>query len=88
MVGSVDGGEPVSFLGHADGAAAAQFNPSTPRWIAYDFDDSGRREIYVQGFTPGKPAPGARWQISTAAAAIRAGAATAASSTSLPWTAQ
>jgi hypothetical protein len=37
-----------------------------PRWIAYDFDDSGRREIYVQEFEPGKPASSARWQISDA----------------------
>ena len=65
MIGSVTGGEPVSFLGHALGAAAAQFSPGTARWIAYDFDDTGRREIYVQGFTPGKPASSARWQVST-----------------------
>ncbi len=64
MIGSAAGGEPISFLGHASGAAAAQFSPQTARWIAYDFDDSGRREIYVQGFTPGKPASSARWQVS------------------------
>jgi Tol biopolymer transport system component/predicted Ser/Thr protein kinase len=66
MVGSAGGGEPVSFLGHARGATGAQFNPGAARWIAYDFDDSGRREVYVQGFTPGKPASNARWQVSTA----------------------
>ena len=64
MIGDVAGGEPVSFLGHASGAAVPQFNPGRPRWIAYDYDDSGRREIYVQGFTPGNAASKARWQIS------------------------
>jgi hypothetical protein len=66
MVQSASGGEPLSFLGHAGGATHAQFNPGVPRWIAYDFDDSGRREVYVQAFEPGKPASSARWQISNA----------------------
>jgi eukaryotic-like serine/threonine-protein kinase len=61
---AASGGQPLSFLGHARGASKAQFNPGAPRWIAYDFDDSGRREIYVQAFEPGKPASSARWQIS------------------------
>jgi serine/threonine protein kinase len=66
MVRPANGGQPLSFLGHARGASKAQFNPGAPRWIAYDFDDSGRREIYVQAFEPGKPATSARWQISNA----------------------
>jgi Tol biopolymer transport system component len=67
MIQAASGGEPVSFLGqHAHGAVHFQFNPGAPRWIAYDFDDSGRREIYVQAFEPGKPASPARWQISDA----------------------
>ena len=67
MIQAASGGQPVSFLGqHAHGAVHFQFNPGTPRWIAYDFDDSGRREIYVQAFEPGKPASPARWQISDA----------------------
>jgi serine/threonine protein kinase len=66
MVQAAAGGPPLSFLGHARGASKAQFNPGVPRWIAYDFDDSGRREIYVQEFDPGKPASPARWQISDA----------------------
>ena len=41
----------------ARSTSKAQFNPGVPRWIAYDFDDSGRREIYVQAFEPGEPAP-------------------------------
>ena len=64
MIRPRSGGPPLSFLGHARGASKAQFNPGVPRWIAYDFDDSGRREIYVQAFEPGKPASPARWQIS------------------------
>ena len=64
MIGSVTGGEPVSFLGHALGAAAAQFSPGTARWIAYDFDDTGRRRLRP-GIQPGKPASSARWQVST-----------------------
>ena len=64
MVQAAGGGEPLSYLGHARGASKAQFNPGVPHWIAYDFDDSGRREIYVQAFEPGKPASPARWQIS------------------------
>ena len=66
MVLDARGGQPLSFLGHARGASKAQFNPGVPRWIVYDFDDSGRREIYVQAFEPGKPASSARWQISNA----------------------
>ena len=66
MVRPASGGQPLSFLGHAYGATKAQFNPGVPRWIAYDFDDSGRREIYVQAFEPGKTASSARWQISNA----------------------
>lgn len=31
------------------------------RWIAYVSDESGPRQVYVQGF----PAPGGKWQIST-----------------------
>jgi Tol biopolymer transport system component len=31
------------------------------RWIAYESDESGRREVYVQSF----PASGAKWQISS-----------------------
>ena len=31
------------------------------RWIAYDSNESGRREVYLQPF----PGPGAKWQVST-----------------------
>ena len=60
------GGQALSLLGNARGATHAQFNPSLPRWVAYDWDDSGRREVYVQAFEPGKPVSTARWEISNA----------------------
>jgi Tol biopolymer transport system component len=64
MVRPAEGGEALSYLGHSGGAVHAQFNPGTPRWIAYDYDDSGRREIYVQAFVPGQQASASRWQVS------------------------
>ncbi len=39
----------------------AHFSPDG-RWVAYQSDESGRDEIYVQAF----PGPGGKWQISTA----------------------
>jgi hypothetical protein len=66
LIQAANGGPPLSFLGHAHGASKAQFNPGVPRWIAYDYDDTGRREIYVREFEPGKPASSALWQISDA----------------------
>ena len=44
-----------------------QFNESSPRfspdgrWLAYNSDESGRYEVYVQPY----PGPGGKWQIST-----------------------
>ena len=38
----------------------AQVSPNG-KWIAYDSDESGKREIYVQDF----PSGGGRWQVST-----------------------
>ena len=66
MVQPASGGQALSLLTNSFGATHAQFNPGVPRWVAYDFDDTGRREVYVQAFEPGKPSPAARWQISTA----------------------
>jgi hypothetical protein len=44
-----------------------QFSPDG-KWIAYSSDESGRREVYVQGFAPDRmPAVAVgKWQISTA----------------------
>jgi hypothetical protein len=38
----------------------ARFSPDS-RWIAYQSEESGRYEVYVQPF----PGPGGKWQIST-----------------------
>ena len=38
------------------------------KWVAYQSDESGRYEIYVQPFRPGEP-PSAKWQISTSGGA-------------------
>ncbi len=59
-----DRGEPYFFLQTNVSEGHSQFSPMAPRWIAYSSDDSGRREIYVKAFVPGKPAGDARWQIS------------------------
>jgi Tol biopolymer transport system component len=41
---------------------AARFSPEpNPRWVAYQSDETGRYEVYVQGF----PQPRAKFQIST-----------------------
>jgi Tol biopolymer transport system component len=64
MVMSAAGENAFNFLPKTIGAVHPQFNPGPPRWIAYDHDDTGRREVYVQAFTPGQPASPARWQIS------------------------
>ena len=59
------GGQPYIFLQTSVSEGHSQFSPITARWLAYSSDDSGRREIYVKAFVPGKPAADARWQIST-----------------------
>ena len=35
------------------------------KWIAYQSNESGRMEIYVQAFVPGAAATGGKWQLST-----------------------
>jgi Tol biopolymer transport system component len=60
------GGEPYTFLRTPVSEAHSQLEPQSRRWILYSSDDVGRREIYVQAFTPGQPAADARWQISSA----------------------
>ncbi len=40
-----------------------QFSPDG-RWIAYASNETGRSEVYVQPFTPGRVSPG-KWQVST-----------------------
>jgi eukaryotic-like serine/threonine-protein kinase len=64
---SGDSHKPVPFLVTPADETSAQFSPDT-KWVAYSSDESGRREVYVQGFVPDRvPAAGVgKWQISTA----------------------
>jgi serine/threonine protein kinase/Tol biopolymer transport system component len=59
--------KPIPFVVTAADEGSATFSPDA-RWIAYSSDESGRREVYVQGFVPDHvPAAGiGKWQISTA----------------------
>ena len=63
------GGErkPFPFLVTAADETFGQFSPDG-KWIAYDSDESGSREVYVQGFAPDRVPAAAfgKWQISTA----------------------
>jgi serine/threonine protein kinase/Tol biopolymer transport system component len=52
--------QPVPFLQTPFAEGPGRFSPDG-RWIAYQSDDQGRYEVYVQPF----PATGDKWQIST-----------------------
>jgi eukaryotic-like serine/threonine-protein kinase len=53
----------VPYLQTAYSEARGRFSPDM-RWIAYDSDESGTTQVYVQPFTPGQPASGSRIQVS------------------------
>jgi Tol biopolymer transport system component/predicted Ser/Thr protein kinase len=53
--------KPISFLQTQFGETRPVFSPDG-KWIAYQSNESGRAEIYVQNF----PGPGGKWQVSTA----------------------
>jgi eukaryotic-like serine/threonine-protein kinase len=59
--------KPIPFLVTQADETAGQFSPDG-KWIAYSSDESGRREVYVQGFAPDRVPAAAvgKWQISTA----------------------
>lgn len=59
------GGKPYAWLQTAFNQCCGVFSPDDGRWIAYQSDESGRFEVYVQGFTPGHAASGARVQVSS-----------------------
>jgi eukaryotic-like serine/threonine-protein kinase len=63
------GGErkPIPFVATKADETFGQFSPDG-KWIAYSSDETGRREVYVQGFAPDKiPATAVgKWTISTA----------------------
>jgi Tol biopolymer transport system component len=53
--------KPYPFLATPFNESLAQFSPDA-RWVAYQSDESGQYQIYVQLF----PGPGGKWQISNA----------------------
>ncbi len=53
--------KPIPFLSSQFVEVRPRFSPDG-RWIAYDSNESGQMEVYVQAF----PGPGGKWQISTA----------------------
>ena len=59
--------KPIPFLMTAADETAGQFSPDG-KWVAYSSDESGRRDVYVQGFAPDKVPAAAvgKWPISTA----------------------
>lgn len=59
--------KPIPFLVTQADETSGQFSPDG-RWTAYSSDESGRREVYVQGFAPDRVPAAAvgKWQISTA----------------------
>ena len=59
--------KPIPFLVTGADETFGQFSPDG-KWIAYSSDESGRREVYVQGFAPDRVPAAAvgKWQISTA----------------------
>ena len=54
------GQKPAPFLTTPFHEGPSQFSPDG-KWIAYTSDESGRNEVYVQGF----PASGSKWQVSS-----------------------
>jgi dipeptidyl aminopeptidase/acylaminoacyl peptidase len=57
--------KPMPYVNTEFATAEGQFSPNG-RWLAYLSLESGRYEIYVQGFTPDSAQPRGKWQISTA----------------------
>jgi Tol biopolymer transport system component len=58
------GGAPAAYLTAPFGESLERFSPDG-RWIAYVSNETGEGQVYVRRFHPGKPATGARWQVST-----------------------
>ncbi len=55
-----DHGPPRRYLQSEFAKSEARFSPDS-RWVAYESNESGRTEVYVQSF----PEPGGRYQVST-----------------------
>jgi serine/threonine protein kinase/dipeptidyl aminopeptidase/acylaminoacyl peptidase len=52
--------KPFPYVNTSFNENVGQFSPDG-RWVAYESDESGRFEVYVQPF----PGPGGKWQVST-----------------------
>ncbi len=57
--------KPVQFLNPEFATQHGQFSPNG-RWVAYRSTESGRMEVYVQGFTLDSSQPRGKWQVSVA----------------------
>ena len=57
--------QPKPYLRTPVNESAGRFSPEpNPRWIAYQSDESGHDEVYIQSF----PTPGTRYQVTTGGA--------------------
>jgi DNA-binding winged helix-turn-helix (wHTH) protein/Tol biopolymer transport system component len=56
--------KPVPFINTPFATQQAQFSPND-RWVAYRSPESGRNEVFVQGFNLDSSQPRGKWQIST-----------------------
>jgi Tol biopolymer transport system component len=57
--------KPVRFDNTEFGTEQGQFSPNG-RWVAYRSRESGRTEVYVQGFTLDSSQARGKWQVSVA----------------------
>ena len=57
--------KPVTYLDTVFSTQESQFSPNG-RWVAYYSNESGKQEVYVQGFTLDPSQSRGKWQISTA----------------------
>ena len=57
--------KPVPFVNPELTSQHGQFSPNG-RWVAYRSNESGRPEVYVQGFTLDSSQPRGKWQVSVA----------------------
>jgi Tol biopolymer transport system component len=57
--------KPVTYLDTRFASSESQFSPNG-RWVAYYSTESGKPEVYVQGFNLDPSQPLGKWQVSTA----------------------
>jgi Tol biopolymer transport system component len=57
--------KPVTYVDTRFATSESQFSPNG-RWVAYYSNESGRPEVYVQGFSLDPSQPRGKWQVSTA----------------------